>query len=66
MVAAGGAYVMGAETGRERFDQINEWWQRTREKGMRAKDDAIVEVRDTAMRPRRVCPPKGGGTAGRD
>ena len=32
-VAAGGAYVMGAKAGRERFDQIKGWWQRARGDG---------------------------------
>jgi hypothetical protein len=43
-VAAGGAYVMGAKAGRERFEQIKDWWQRTSSKGMRAKDDTIEEA----------------------
>ncbi len=47
VIAAGGAYVMGAKAGRERFDKIKEWWERTRVNGMRAKDEAIVEVRDS-------------------
>jgi cytochrome c-type biogenesis protein CcmH/NrfG len=46
VLAAGGAYVMGAKAGRERFDQITQWWRDMRTKGMRAKDEAIVEVRD--------------------
>ena len=29
-LAAGGAYVMGAKAGRERFDQIKGWWERAR------------------------------------
>ena len=43
-VAAGGAYVMGAKAGRERFEQIKDWWLRTSSKGMRAKDDTIEEA----------------------
>lgn len=46
VVAAGAAYVMGAKAGRERFDQIDEWWCGLREKGMRTNDEAIVEVHD--------------------
>lgn len=36
-VAAGGAYVMGAKAGRERFDQISGWWS-ARANGKRAKE----------------------------
>ena len=45
-VAAGGAYLMGAKAGRERFEQIRDWWQRTSSKGMRTKDDMVEEARD--------------------
>ena len=43
-VAVAGAYVMGAKAGRERFEQIKDWWQRTSSKGMRAKDDVVEEA----------------------
>ena len=33
-VAAGGAYMMGAKAGRERYDQIKQWWAERRNGGM--------------------------------
>jgi G3E family GTPase len=33
-VAAGGAYVMGAKAGRERYEQIKNWWAERRSNGM--------------------------------
>ena len=33
-VAAGGAYMMGAKAGRERFDQIKNWWADRRTQGV--------------------------------
>ena len=33
-VAAGGAYVMGAKAGRERYDQIRTWWADRRNQGV--------------------------------
>jgi G3E family GTPase len=33
-VAAGGAYVMGAKAGRERYEQIKTWWAERRTQGV--------------------------------
>lgn len=33
-VAAGGAYVMGAKAGRERYDQLRTWWAERRTNGV--------------------------------
>jgi ferritin-like metal-binding protein YciE len=33
-VAAGGAYVMGAKAGRERYEQLKRWWAERRNGGM--------------------------------
>ena len=35
-VAAGGAYVMGAKAGRERYEQLRTWWAERRNRGVDA------------------------------
>jgi hypothetical protein len=37
-VAAGGAYVAGAKAGRERYEQIRSWWERTRRQGSEMRE----------------------------
>lgn len=46
-IAAGGAYVLGAKAGRERFDQINSWWHRIRGDQMRPMDEVLSDVRES-------------------
>lgn len=41
--AAGGAYVVGAKAGRERYEQIRSWWSEMRDRG------PVSEARDTGQ-----------------
>ncbi len=34
LVIGGAAYVLGAKAGRERYDQLRTWWDKTRQKAM--------------------------------
>lgn len=52
VVAAGGAYVLGAKAGRERFDQISAWWDRMRERGARVNAGTVGEAIGTMDRER--------------
>lgn len=38
-MAAGGAYVMGAKAGRERYDQLRTWWSERRTNGVDRMND---------------------------
>ena len=47
--AAGGAYVVGAKAGRERYDQIRQWWSQMRGRGpVSDAPDAVQEWVDKA------------------
>ena len=48
MVAAGGAYVIGARAGRDRFDQIKAWWKRARPQSMRFDPGELETTSDTS------------------
>ena len=52
-VAAGGAYVMGAKAGRERYEQIKTWWAERRNQGVGRMnewgEDATSRASDTVQ-----------------
>ena len=47
-VAAGGAYVIGAKAGRERYDQIRTWWAERRTNGVDRVNDWGEDVTSRA------------------
>lgn len=49
LIIGGGAYVLGTRAGRERYDQITEWFGRMKTRAAEMKsqgDDKVVQVRD--------------------
>jgi len=50
LIIGGGAYVLGTRAGRERYDQITEWFGRMKTRATEMKrqgDDTVVQVRDS-------------------
>lgn len=47
-IAAGSAYVIGAKAGRERYEQIRSWWDRTSNRGMDAMPEQVTDLTDAA------------------
>ncbi|MEX2273956.1 MAG: hypothetical protein WEA10_00105 [Actinomycetota bacterium] len=47
-IAAGSAYVIGAKAGRERYEQIRSWWDRTKGRGAEVMPEQITDLTDTA------------------
>jgi hypothetical protein len=50
LIIGGGAYVLGTRAGRERYDQITDWFGRMKTRATEMKrqgDDTVVQVRDS-------------------
>jgi len=47
-IAAGSAYVIGAKAGRERYEQIRSWWERTKGRGAEVMPEQVTDLTDAA------------------